>query len=411
MNAHAKGRRCRPHGAGKWACPVDPASRELSEEHHQGLAQSKQKQTQALRLRAESQDAQFWAPAPFAKGKGFGIQALDHLATGEFAAAERAFLEAQRAFAQAYEEAAAARAGATQHIDQLQRDIAARQQEAMEEHAPSLASALFAQGVACVEHAQQCVEGQAWRQAFEAYQQGLTSFTEARDAARQETVLAVEAAKKDAVVERERALQLHCAAVFSTSMAKAEAAFTLAVDTFQRGQSPSEFTCAQTLFQESSAFFRFLCTRAWEERAAQAKAQAEEVARRLLPQRGELAQYVQKSLAEAEQLYKHRHFAEAGARYENLLAILESLPHKPQRVDALPKALQYGSVTLCLILVLFLLLLQRHNPPQLPTDSPLPSTLRRKLAPPPHLPPRKFLPLFCRPLRKPSGVQLSHLHL
>ncbi len=347
---------------------VDPASRELSEEEHWGLAQSKQRQTQALRLHTESQDAQFWAPAPFAKGKAFGIQALDHLATGEFAAAERAFLEAQRCFAQAYEEAAAARAGATQHIEQLQRAIAARKQEAMEEHAPSLASPLFAQGVACVEHAQQCVEGQAWRQALEAYQQGMAAFTEAREAARHETVHAVEAAQKDAVVERERARKLHCAALFAASVAKAEASFTLAVDTFERGQSPSEFTQAQTLFQESSAFFRFLCTRAWEERAAQAKAQAEEVAAQLLPKRGEFAQYVQNSLADAEQPFQQHQFAEACARYENLIATLEALPHKPQRADALPKVLQYSGVTLGLGLVLFLLF-QRHNPTQLPTDS------------------------------------------
>src|SRR5262245_32427614 len=135
----------------------DPASNELGEESRRGLAQSTQRETQALRLSAESEEAQFWAPAPFAKGKGFGIQALDQLARGEVAAAERAFREAQRAFAHAYAEAEAARAGATQHVDQLQRVITAHQQEAIEERAPSLASPIFAQGVAFLAHAQQCV--------------------------------------------------------------------------------------------------------------------------------------------------------------------------------------------------------------------------------------------------------------
>src|SRR5262249_12656185 len=153
-------------------------------------------------------------------------------------------------------------------IEQLQRDIAARKQEAIEERAPSLASPIFERGVAFLEQVQKFVEEKAWPQALEAYHKGIASFTEARDAARHETLLEVEAAKKEAVGERERALELRCAELFSASMAKAESSFTLAVDAFERGQSPTQFTHAQTLFQESSALFRFLCTRAWEERAS-----------------------------------------------------------------------------------------------------------------------------------------------
>jgi WD40 repeat protein len=347
---------------------VDAALRTPSKEEQGGLAKRTQRETQELRLRAERQEAQFLAPMLFAKGKEFGLQALNHLAKGEFAAAERAFLEAQRCFAHAYEEAEATRAMAQGQIAQLQRDITARKQEAIEERAPSLASPLFAQGVAHLEQAQQCVAGQAWGQALEAYHKGIASFTAAREAARQEIVRAVEAAKKDAVAERERARTLQCAALFAASMAKADAAFTGAVEAFERGQSPSQLIHAQTLFQESSALFRFLCTRAWEERATRAKAKAEEVATRRLPKRGELAQYVNKSLADAAQLFQQRQFEAAGARYENILGTWEALPQKPQRADALPKVLHYGGVTLALVLVLFLLL-QRPHQRTLPTDS------------------------------------------
>ncbi len=369
----------------------DAEIRKLGEEEHRGPAKSKQRETQELRMRAENHEAQFLAPAPFEKGKLLGIQALDNLAKGEFSAAEHAFTEAQRYFEQAYEEAEAARAGATNHIERLQRDIAARKQEAIEEHAPSLASPIFEQGVAFFEHAQKFAEEKAWRQALEAYHKGIVSFTEARDAARHETLLEVEAAKKDAVAERERALKLRCAELFSASMAKAESSFTLAVDAFERGQSPSQFTRAQTLFQESSAFFRFLCTRAWEERASQAKAKAEDLATRLLPRRGEISQSVNNSLAAAEQLFTHQEFEEACARYENIIATLESLPKKPNRAGALPKALRYGGVTLCLAFALFILLHQ-HDHAKLPTDYHLPLLAPSDVGPSSPPAPQEFSP-------------------
>jgi WD40 repeat protein len=373
------------------AYDFDTEIRQLREEKYRGPAKSKQTETQESRIRAESHEAQFLAPAQVEKGRSLGIQALDNLTKGEFSAAEHAFLEAQRCFEQAYEEAEAARAGAKNHIEQLQRDIAARKQEAIEERAPSLASPIFEQGVALWEHAQKCVEGKAWPQALEAYPKGIASFTEARDAARHASLLEVEAAKKDAVAERERALKLRCAELFSASMAKAESSFALAVDTFERGQSTRQFLRAQTLFQESSVLFRFLCTRAWEARASHAKAQTEDLATRLPLRHGKTSQYVNNSLAHAEQLFTHRQFEEACARYEKIIATLESLPKKPHGASTLPKVLRYGGITLGLVLVLFILL-HRQNHARLPIDYHRPILSPSDIGPPSPLNPSEFSP-------------------